>query len=285
MLSEVCIREAIERNDTYILSEKSLSNLNNEIKHVLAIVQYLNNNNLTERSLLEDIRANAVGAPENSVYNENLLSNKISSLRSRIQRLEYLDATKQVKKAEEKNNNLNQTIEELKSLYEKAKKRSNEIRKFLKELNDNEYNNVGPYLYKIYCKLSRDVNISGFDLNGGRGNGVRMLQDCESNPIQNMLSDGQLSVLMLSYFFGNVFRLKDSDPFKVHFLDDVTGTMDDINMLAFLDLIKYQLSSQDSAIDQLFFTTCDSRIQDIFRYKMSQCGIDYKEIGIKEFDD
>lgn len=285
MLSEINVREALEKNNACILSEEHIVSLNSEIEHILAVVQYSNTNKLNGNALLEDIRTNAIGAPESAVYNEKLLRDKISSIRSRIQNFEYLNASKQLKEAEEKNTKSNQIIDALKLLSEKAKMRSTEISKVIKEMNENEYNNVGPYLFKIYRKLSRDVNISGIDLKGGRTNGVLMLQDRESKPIQNMLSDGQLSVLMLSYFFGNVFLKKNIEQFKVNFLDDVTGTMDDINMLAFCDLIKYQLSNKESAIDQLFFTTCDSRIQDIFRYKMSQCGVAYKEIGIKEFED
>ena len=70
----------------------------------------------------------------------------------------------------------------------------------------------------------------------------------------------------------------------VYFVDDITSCMDDINMLAFLDFIKYQLSNKNSAIDQLFFSTCDTRIQDMLRYKCDHCGIDYVEIGTEKFD-
>ncbi len=276
--------EAIEKSNASILSNDYVVRLNSEIKRILTIVQYSNKNNLSGNVFLEDIRANAEGVPEGLVYNENLLRSKIGSIRSRIQNFEYLNNSKQLHEAEKKNTELNGRIEELNSISVKAKKRSTEINTVLKKMKANEYNNVGPYLYNIYCKLSRDVNISKFDLKGGRGIGTLMLMDSDNMPIQNMLSDGQLSVLMLSYFFSNAFQLSDSETFKIYFLDDITSTMDDINMLAFFDLIKYQLSNQNGAIDQLFFTTCDSRIQDIFRYKMGQCGLDYKEIGIKEFD-
>lgn len=284
MFSVEGIREAIEKNNASILSEDYVVSLNSEINRTLNIVQYSNKNNLVGNAFLEDIRANALGAPEGLVYNENLLRSKISSIRSRIRNFEYLNAFKQLQEAEKKNTESNGRIEELKSLSDKAKNRFTEISKVLKKMKENEYNNVGPYLYSIFCKLSRDVNISKFHLDDGRGFGTLMLMDSNNLPIQNMLSDGQLSVFMLSYFFGNAFQISNSETFKIYFLDDITSTMDDINMLAFFDLIKYQLSNQNSAIDQLFFTTCDSRIQDIFRYKMSQCGLDYKEIGIKEFD-
>ena len=60
--------------------------------------------------------------------------------------------------------------------------------------------------------------------------------------------------------------------------------MDDINMLAFLDFIKYQLSNSDGAFEQLFFATCDSRIQDILCWKMNSCGIQYTKIDMEKFE-
>ena len=112
-----------------------------------------------------------------------------------------------------------------------------------------------------------------------------MLTDDQNKPILNMLSDGQLSVFILSFFIGNVFRLKLYEQFQVYFIDDITSCMDNINMLAFLDFIKYQLSRADSAINQLFFSTCDNRVQDMLCYKMDHCDLDYKRISISEFDD
>jgi len=87
-----------------------------------------------------------------------------------------------------------------------------------------------------------------------RAKGEKMAILDESNkPLINMFSDGQLSVFMLSYFFGNIFRLQGSEKFPVYFIDDITSCMDDINMLAFLDLIKYQLMRSDRPMHQIFF--------------------------------
>lgn len=38
---------------------------------------------------------------------------------------------------------------------------------------------------------------------------------------------------------------------KIFFIDDLTACMDDVNMLAFIDLLKYQLSSKET-MEQLF---------------------------------
>jgi exonuclease SbcC len=158
----------------------------------------------------------------------------------------------------------------------------------LKREKENEYKNVGPYLNSIFRKLSRDPYVTDIKLDAGRGDKSSTLNlvDGAGNPVLNMLSDGQLSVFMLSYFLGNLYRRASSDKLKAYFIDDITSCMDDINMLAFLDFIKYQLlanPAQGAAIDQLFFATCDSRILELLRYKLDNCGIDYTEINATAF--
>ena len=53
--------------------------------------------------------------------------------------------------------------------------------------------------------------------------------------------------------------------------------MDDVNMLAFIDLLKYQLSSKET-MEQLFFVTCDNRISRLISYKMKGHDIRIKEL-------
>ena len=69
---------------------------------------------------------------------------------------------------------------------------------------------------------------------------------------------------------------------KIFFIDDLTACMDDVNMLAFIDLLKYQISSKET-IDQLFFVTCDSRISRLLKYKMNGHGIELKELLEADF--
>lgn len=44
--------------------------------------------------------------------------------------------------------------------------------------------------------------------------------------------------------------------------------MDDVNMLAFLDLMKYLMLEKDGTMDQVFFATCDERVYKLLRYKL-----------------
>ncbi len=59
--------------------------------------------------------------------------------------------------------------------------------------------------------------------------------------------------------------------------------MDDVNMLAFFDLMKYQLLARVGVVDQMFFASCDDRICKLLRYKLNGCGMDFCELREKDF--
>lgn len=50
-----------------------------------------------------------------------------------------------------------------------------------------------------------------------------------------------------------------------------------VNMLAFMDSLKYQMSSK-ATMEQLFFITCDDRISKLLKYKLSGRGIELREL-------
>lgn len=234
--------------------------------------------------IIMNIEPKAEIQPEGVKYNGELLNRKISSIRSYMTHMEYQKILNQLNEARKKNSDYDVKINELKMVAKKAKKRKGEINQLLKELREEEFKQVGPYLYKIFRKLSRNIKIDGLNLLSGKGNDQLSLTDESGKSILNMFSDGQLSVFMLSYFFGNALRIKDDESLTVYFIDDITSCMDDINMLAFLDFIKYQLSGEDGAFEQLFFATCDANIQDMFCWKMDSCGIEYKKIEANELE-
>ena len=62
-----------------------------------------------------------------------------------------------------------------------------------------------------------------------------------------------------------------------------TACMDDVNMLSFLDLMKYLLKEKEGPVDQMFFATCDERIEKLLCYKMDGCEIPYTKLTEKEF--
>jgi exonuclease SbcC len=99
--------------------------------------------------------------------------------------------------------------------------------------------------------------------------------DQNGNNILNTFSQGQLGVFMLAYFFANMFKRKKETPFKTYFIDDITSCMDDINILSFVDIIKYQLYQNDGVINQFFFSTCNGDLEKLFMHKMKSFDIGY----------
>lgn len=286
----------LEQNKKNILNDDVIIEYENTVRRVLILVDYSDKEKLKETELpitqlLLYIKQKSSLAPKIKSYNEKLLQVKINSIRSRILNCSYLDYSRKLKEAEKKNTSIDQSIENLRCLSTKAKTKEKAIHDYLKDMNKYEFEQVGPYLYKIFRKLSRDVSISGIKLKSGRGDDRLQLVDENEHPILNMLSEGQLSVFMLSYFFGNAFRLHEKENFGVYFVDDITNTMDDINVLAFIDLIKYQLcdsqedlTNSNRVISQFFFATCNNSLKEMFCYKMDKCGISYKEISTDEFE-
>lgn len=101
--------------------------------------------------------------------------------------------------------------------------------------------------------------------------------------IVNILSNGQISVFMLAHFFASINVRNDREKMKIYFIDDLTACMDDVNMLAFMDLLKYQMSSK-ATMEQLFFATCDNRISNLLKYKLDGRGIEFCELLESDFE-
>lgn len=206
---------------------------------------------VTDESRLNSFKIKAEYAPNGITYNEALLNKKISSVKSYLDNLEYTKDTKALNESKKEIKRIQEEIDNYKTLRNNVKKRRNEISVQMDKMKQEEFEQVGTYLYKLFCKLSRDVQIETIQMKRTKGDKMALLDE-SNKPLINMFSDGQLSVFMLSYFFGNIFRMQESETFPIYFIDDITSCMDDINMLAFLDLIKYQLLMPDRAMHQIF---------------------------------
>lgn len=79
-------------------------------------------------------------------------------------------------------------------------------------------------------------------------------------------STGQLNTLAISIFLGEIISSNDYKN-KTIFLDDPISSFDDVNMLAFIDLIRYLV--YDLKI-QIVLSTHDSRIYEMLEIKLSE---------------
>ncbi|HHY26719.1 MAG TPA: AAA family ATPase [Desulfitobacterium dehalogenans] len=196
----------------------------------------------------------------NNILNNNKISEKEKLLK------EYSD----------KDISIDLELQRLEKLKVRAKELRSEIETKKTDIEKLELEAVGPYLYKIFSKVIRHTKITKFNFkrdSSSRGPGGATLSDQNANNILNILSQGQLGVLVLSYFFANMFKRKSETNFKSYFVDDITNCMDDMNVLTFVDIIKYQLYQKEGVINQLFFSTCDDDLEELIKHKMESFGI------------
>ncbi|MCX4306112.1 MAG: AAA family ATPase [Acetatifactor sp.] len=213
-------------------------------------------------------------------FSYDLLVSKLNAIDSLLAD-QTLSALKQkLEEENEKNQKLDVEIEKLQQLKDIASQRAKDIKAVVEKLSKDEYEKVGPALSKFYNKLIR-LNSSD-EINIVKENGGISLVDDKGKNIVNVLSNGQISVFMLAHFFAGINARNDREKMKVFFVDDLTACMDDVNMLAFMDLLKYQMSTK-ATIEQLFFITCDDRISKLLKYKLSGRGIELRELLETDF--
>ncbi len=208
------------------------------------------------------------------LFINNLLNNK-----------KVLEKQLQIDKDEEQNKKINEDISNLKKAKDKAKKIRDSIETKKTRIEKLELEAVGPYLYKIFSKVIKHTNIEEikFNRDGSKGEGGATVTDQDDNNILNILSQGQFGVFMLSFFFANMFKRKEETEFKTYFVDDITSCMDDMNVLSFVDIIKYQLYQKDGVINQFFFSTCSDDLERLFIHKMQSFGINFVNIKFKSY--
>lgn len=208
-------------------------------------------------------------------YSYNVFVSKINAIDSVLANQTLCDLKQKIDYDNKKNHNIDVEIEKFQKLRDIACQRAKNIREIVEKLSKNEYEKVGPALSKFYNKLTR-FNSSDRIHIVQKNEGISLVDDKGKN-IVNVLSNGQISVFMLAHFFAGINARNDREKMKVYFIDDLTACMDDVNMLAFMDLIKYHMSAK-ATIEQLFFITCDERISNLMKYKLNSRGIELCEL-------
>ena len=215
-----------------------------------------------------------------SDFSYDLLVSKLNAIDSILANQTLSDLNQKLEEENKKNQKLDAEIEKLQKLKDIASQRANNIRDVVEKLSKDEYEKVGPALSKFYNKLIRLNSSEGINI-VQENEGISLVDDMGKN-IVNVLSNGQISVFMLAHFFAGINARNDREKMKVFFIDDLTACMDDVNMLAFMDLLKYQMTSK-ATMEQLFFITCDDRISKLLKYKLSGRGIELRELSETDF--
>ena len=281
LLSEEYVNTVLAELKAGLFSDDIIVAKRDEYKKILELLEYKMQENETEKSTIQRIRELTKNAPKDIYFNYSLLVQKINALSSLIGNKEHLVIQNTLSNALKKNEDIDQRIKEYGALKDKANKQAGNIRALVEQLKEDEYNSVGPNLYKFYKKLARINSIEDIKIRPDEDN--LSLEDESGSSVVNILSNGQLSVFMLAYFFAGIASRSKNEICNIYFIDDLTACMDDVNMLAFLDLMKYQLLAKNGTIEQLFFASCDERICKLLRYKLDGCGIQYCELREKDF--
>lgn len=217
---------------------------------------------------------------EVSDFSYEVLMSKINVLDGVLANKKAEILKQELDECNKKNRDLDIEIEKLRRLEDIADQRAKDIRNIVEKLSKEEYEKVGPAIGKFYNKLAR-FNI-GEGINIVQEDKGLSLVDDKGKNIVNVLSNGQISVFMLAHFFAGINSRNDCEKMKIYFIDDLTSCMDDVNMLAFMDLLKYQISSK-ATMKQLFFITCDERISKLLKYKLDGRGIELRELLEADF--
>jgi exonuclease SbcC len=88
------------------------------------------------------------------------------------------------------------------------------------------------------------------------------------------MSSGQLSALIISF---TLALNKKYSKNKILFIDDPVQTMDEINVVGFIELLR-----NDFANHQIFMSTHEDLISTFMRYKFKKYGLSQKRINVRE---
>ena len=159
------------------------------------------------------------------------------------------------------------------------------VNKFKREINrvktryeKDETKKISEPLSIIYKKITRNTNITQVSLKKATAQGKSSLEiiDSEGNniPYANIMSAGQVSTLSISIYFAKAVLNKNSK-FKFYMMDDPIQTMDDLNIISLIDLLRFQFmqSKENRFMDQLFISTCDEDLERLIVHKMKSFDI------------
>lgn len=273
------VRELLAAVEGVLLEEVKEQKARDVYQQILTVLGYEFKNETVQQTYAK-VKNLITRSYEISDFSYDLFVSKINAIDSILANQTLCDLNQKLEEDNKKNQNLDAEIEELQKLKDSASQRAKDIKDVVEELAKDEYEKVGPALGKFYNKLIRFNSSDGINI-VQENEGISLIDDKGKN-IVNVLSNGQINVFMLAHFFAGINARNDREKMKVYFIDDLTACMDDVNMLAFMDLIKYQMSSK-ATMEQLFFITCDERISKLLKYKLSGRGIELCELLEADF--
>ena len=261
------------------IQEFKAFNVDDKIKGLTQFIDYYQNilENTTTEIDLDDMKL-------------ELLVGKITNLERLIKAVE---SDKEIQNVSLEMKEQKKLFTESEKLYTRRKKELDELKRISRDLkrlrvqwDKDRVDEIKEPLRKIYRRINRHTNIKDINLLiEGRTNKIAGLwantNEDEEIFATNILSAGQLSVVALAIFISVALSQKES-PFKCYFMDDPIQTMDDLNILSFIDLLRTELAQKNQMgtqfVDQLFFTTCDEKLERLISHKMKNFGVNFSHV-------
>ncbi|WP_333593651.1 AAA family ATPase [Anaerospora hongkongensis] len=191
-------------------------------------------------------------------------------------KLAYEASVQMYEQAKGRKTKLNEQVAELKLILNTTKElKSVRERKMTEQI-------ISP-VTKFYRRINRHTNFTDICLNrtgtvAQKSELIVTDQNGNDCLISNVLSTGQLSTLAISIFFATALK-HESSPFRCYFMDDPIQSMDDLNILSFVDLLRNETvinSSEDGcSFDQIFISTCDEDLENLILHKVKGFGANY----------
>lgn len=285
---EIYISKIEEINEKYIIELLSKSRMPYIIKYNKELEVYRDYDSKGKIKLLDSIIIQLeknISSIDNEIINDEYKKIKIETIKDK------LDITKDFI-SYNKSNNLNTEINKLndkikyyKTEVENINDKIRKVTDLIKLINQQktesekkENERISKPLNDIYKKITRNTNIKEINLkkDNAKNKSSLEIKDIEGNdtPFGNIMSTGQVSTLAISMYLAKALLNKNSS-FKVYLMDDPIQTMDDLNILSLIDLLRFQFmeNEEDRIINQLFISTCDEDLENLIYHKMSSFNI------------
>ena len=165
--------------------------------------------------------------------------------------------------------------------YNAAKSKDEELKKLidlykssLKKYNQKLIDDI-EILFHIYSgRIVQDFQ-GGLGLFISNKNGLKFQTDpSKSYDAVFSMSSGQLSALIISF---TLALNKKYSKNKILFIDDPVQTMDEINIVGFIELLRNDFSDH-----QIFMSSHEDMVSTYMRYKFKKYGLTHKRINVRE---
>ncbi|WP_277506188.1 MULTISPECIES: AAA family ATPase [unclassified Paenibacillus] len=216
-----------------------------------------------------------------SDINMDIITSKLITLRkveNELKNDELLKtAEKKVKELEVKYHALNNELMVREKKLNKLKEIQRELKETRNKWDKRVVDQINEPMQRIFKRLSRHTNIESINLMSEgittqKTNVSVTVDGGKEMYVPNVLSAGQLSMVSLSMFL-TVAMGQKHNPFRCYFLDDPIQSMDDLNVLSFVDLLRVEQNDKERFFDQLFITTCNEDLEKLIAHKMKTFGI------------